>query len=78
MTEGAGRAVKERPMSTTNVTVKQWVELFEAIGLDEERMHRWHAEFEQRYPEGHQGFLEWLGMPAEKIASVRRDSAARG
>ena len=49
------------------MNVERWVELFEAIGLTEEKMHAWHGEFEKRYPEGHQGFLEWLGLPAEPM-----------
>jgi hypothetical protein len=38
-------------------------------------MHKWHAEFERRYPAGHQNFLEWLNLPADKIADIRRRSA---
>lgn len=62
-------------MPETNVTVDQWVELFRAIGLDEPDMHKWHTEFERRYPDGHQGFLEWLQLPAPRIADIRRQSA---
>jgi len=76
---GAGMFMKEvRCMAPTNVTVEQWVELFRTIGLEKEKMHRWHAEFERRYPEGHQGFLEWLQLPPDRIESIRKDSAARG
>jgi hypothetical protein len=63
-------------MSKSNVTVDQWVEMFRFVGLDDEAMHRWHAEFERRHPEGHQGFLEWLGLPKDRIASIRGASAA--
>lgn len=62
-------------MPATNVTVDQWVELFRAIGLEEPDMHKWHVEFEQRYPDGHQGFLEWLRLPAERIEGIRQRSA---
>ena len=62
-------------MPNNNLNVDQWVELFRAIGLTEPDMHKWHAEFEHRYPEGHQGFLEWLRLPAERIANIRRRSA---
>ncbi|MCM2258245.1 MAG: hypothetical protein NDJ94_21635 [Vicinamibacteria bacterium] len=58
-----------------NVSVEQWVEMFRVVGLTDDDMRRWHAEFERRHPAGHQGFLEWLGLPAERIAQVRRDSA---
>ena len=70
---GAGPS---REVEVSSVNVEQWVEMFRAIGLKEEDMHRWHVEFERRHPEGHQGFLEWLGLPAERIARVRKDSAA--
>lgn len=62
-------------MTGKNVTVDQWVEMFRAIGLEEEQMHQWHAEFERRFPDGHQGFLEWLDLPAERIEGIRRKSA---
>jgi hypothetical protein len=58
-----------------SVSVEQWVEMFRAVGLRDEDMHRWHAEFERRHPEGHQGFLEWLGLPAERIERIRREAA---
>jgi hypothetical protein len=59
-----------------SVSVEQWVEMFRAIGLRDEDMHRWHKEFERRHPEGHQGFLEWLQLPAERIERIRRESAS--
>jgi hypothetical protein len=62
-------------MSQASVTVDQWVGLFRAIGVKDADMHKWHVEFERRYPGGHQGFLEWLGLPAERIATIRMDSA---
>ena len=65
-------------MSETNVTVDQWTEMFQTIGLKDEDMHRWHAEFECRHPEGHQSFLEWLRLPAERIADIRRRSGNQG
>jgi len=61
-------------MPETHVNVKQWVEMFRTIGLEEPDMHRWHAEFEKRHPDGHQGFLEWLGLPEDRIAEIRRKS----
>ena len=62
-------------MPQAHVTVDQWTELFRAAGLDDPQMHRWHTEFERRYPDGHQGFLEWLQLPAARIAEIRRKSA---
>ncbi|PLX97488.1 MAG: hypothetical protein C0622_13015 [Desulfuromonas sp.] len=55
----------------TKTKVEQWVERFRAIGLDDETMQRWHRLFEDQDPAGHQSFLEWLELPAERIAEVR-------
>lgn len=53
------------------VTVEEWVERFKAIGLDQAAMEQWHRLFEQENPAGHQSFLEWLGLPADRIAEIR-------
>ena len=51
--------------------VDQWVEMFDAVGLDETGRHKWHQVFEQRHPQAHQRFLEWLGLDAPTIKRVR-------
>ncbi len=56
---------------TNAMGVDAWVSMFREIGLDEERMRKWHKIFESRHPEAHQSFLEWLGLNAEKIAEIR-------
>lgn len=61
-------------MTAGEMNVDRWVELFRAIGLKDGDMHKWHEEFERRYPTGHQSFLEWLGLPAERIDSIREES----
>jgi len=58
-----------------NVTVEEWVARFKAIGLDQAAMEKWHRLFEQENPAGHQSFLEWLGLPADKISAIRTKSA---
>lgn len=63
-------------MSSKNVNVDEWTDLFRRIGLSDDDMIRWHREFESRHPNGHQGFLEWLGLPDERIASIRAESSA--
>jgi hypothetical protein len=63
-------------MATTTFGKEQWVELFREIGLDEPTMQRWHASFEQRWPDAHGGFLEWLGIPQSEIERIRE--ASRG
>ena len=58
-----------------NVTVEEWVKRFRAIGLDDAAMQKWHRLFEAENPQGHQSFLEWLGLPAERIAEIRNKQA---
>jgi len=53
------------------VTVEEWIERFRKTGLDDAAMQRWHSLFEQENPEGHQSFLEWLGLSAARIAAIR-------
>lgn len=60
--------------SQNTVDVEAWCGMFREIGLSEADMKRWHAIFEARHPGGHQRFLEWLGLPPERIERVRRDS----
>jgi hypothetical protein len=55
-----------------HVTVDEWVKRFRSIGLDEAAMRKWHKLFERENPEGHQLFLEWLGLPADKITEIRQ------
>ena len=54
---------------------EQWIEVFRATGLDEKMMNKWHEEFEKRYPDGHEGFLEWLNVPSEEIKSIRQKAS---
>ncbi len=56
------------------VTVEEWVQRFKAIGLDNSAMDKWHRLFERENPAGHQSFLEWLGLPSEKIEEIRSRS----
>ena len=48
-----------------------WVEMFEAIGLDEGQMGAWHVEFERRFPDQHEEFLRWLGIDDAEVAAIR-------
>lgn len=56
------------------MNVDQWVEVFRATGLDEATMHRWHREFERRYPAQHEAFLKWINLSAEDILAIRTQS----
>jgi hypothetical protein len=53
------------------VNVEEWTRRFRAIGLDDAAMEKWHRLFEQENPQGHQSFLEWLGLSADRIAEIR-------
>ena len=56
------------------VGVKEWVSMFREIGLDDDAMKKWHHLFEARNPENHQSFLEWLGVSAPEIETIRKQS----
>ena len=58
-------------MSNEVMNKERWVHLFREIGLDEATMTRWHKEFEARYPDGHQSFLEWLNIEESEIHRIR-------
>jgi len=59
----------------SKMSKEQWVALFEELGLNEKAMRRWHHLFENRHPEAHQGFLEWLGLGATEIGQIRQAAA---
>ena len=61
-------------MTATSFGKQSWVDMFRQIGLDDAAMHRWHELFEERFPESHQSFLEWLGEPASEVDRIRRAS----
>lgn len=54
-----------------NVSKEEWVAMFRRIGLTDDDMDKWHREFEQRHPDGHEGFLAWLGLSSDEIADIR-------
>ena len=56
-----------------HVTKDEWVEMYVEIGLDAPKRMRWHRLFETRHPDGHQAFLEWLGIPPKEIAEIRAE-----
>lgn len=48
--------------------------MFKSAGLEVEMLDRFHKLFEQNIPDVHQLFLEYLGIPAEEIEQIRKDS----
>ncbi len=56
---------------------EKWMELFQAVGMDDDGMGRWHQEFEIRYPDGHQAFLRWLQLPEHEISQIRQKFSSK-
>lgn len=54
------------------ITKEKWVSIMKSSGFSSEQMQRWHAEFEHSAPQEHQEFLEFLHIPSEEIASIRK------
>ena len=54
------------------ITVKLWVEMLEAAGMDQKAKKRWHAEFERRAPDAHNEFLLSLGIASDEVIKIRR------
>jgi DNA-binding transcriptional MerR regulator len=54
------------------ITKEKWVSIMKGCGFSDEQMHRWHAEFERSAPREHQEFLEFLHIPSEEIATIRK------
>ncbi len=56
---------------TTMVNKQRWIEIMTAAGFSDQAMHNWHRTFEKMEPQGHQEFLESLGIDAAEIAKIR-------
>ena len=54
-----------------HVSKEEWVAMYRDIGLGSSKRKQWHKLFESRHPDGHQGFLEWLGIPKKEIDEIR-------
>ena len=66
----------KKALNKTKVMNKEiWVGLLREAGLDDEAMHRWHIVFERQAPEGHQDFLESLGIGEDEIIKIRKWSS---
>ncbi len=64
-------------LTPATMTKAAWVDMFRAIGLNEAQMRQWHTLFEQRHPQQHQAFLEWLQIQPAEIAQIRAFSQAQ-
>jgi hypothetical protein len=61
-----------------HISKAEWVAMYEAVGLDQEKRMRWHKLFEARYPIAHQGFLEWLRHSAKRDRRYSRTMSMIG
>jgi hypothetical protein len=50
--------------------------MFRAIGLSDDEMRRWHANFERTMPEAHADFLHSLGLGPGEVRRIRDWSVA--
>ncbi len=57
-----------------NINKAEWVAMFREIGLSDEAMKKWHHLFETRHPEGHESFLNWIGISSDEINMIRSNS----
>ncbi len=57
-----------------HVNVDEWIAMFQEVGLNQAKRLQWHKLFETRHPDGHQSFLEWLGLPPKEIDRIRAAS----
>ena len=56
------------------ITKDQFVALLNDAGVTDPQKQRLHALFEQRHPDAHQSFLEFLGLPAAAVQEIRARS----
>ena len=57
-----------------NISKEDWIAMFREVGLSDEAMEKWHHLFETRHPEGHDSFLNWLGIASDEINEIRAHS----
>ena len=58
----------------SSITKDQFVAVLNEAGITEEQKRKLHAAFEQRHPQAHQVFLEWLGLSGEAVRQIREHS----
>ena len=59
------------------LTREKWTLLLRTSGMTEADMLQWHVEFERLFPDGHQLFLESLGIAPDEIDAIRTFSQTR-
>ncbi len=59
------------------VSREQWVKFLRTAGLDDKGLYKLHVTFETSSPEGHQDFLESIGLSEKEIKQIR-DASKEG
>lgn len=49
----------------------QWIAFMESAGMSDQDKDIWHTLFEEQNPDGHQDFLEYLGMDPGEVRDIR-------
>lgn len=49
----------------------QWIAFMESAGMSDHDKDMWHTLFEEQNPDGHQDFLEYLGIDPAEIRDIR-------
>lgn len=57
-----------------SVDVDQWVKMLAEAGVDATGRQRWHRAFERDAPQAHEEFLISLGLDANEVAAIRKQS----
>jgi hypothetical protein len=57
------------------ITKDQFVSILNDAGITEAQKHKLHGLFEARHPQGHEAFLQWLGLPPEEVRVIREKSS---
>ncbi|MCW8878327.1 MAG: MerR family transcriptional regulator [Kangiellaceae bacterium] len=60
-----------KKLKSSQMTKEKWTEIMRSSGMNDEDMHNWHIQFERAQPEGHQDFLEPLGIVPNEIKRIR-------
>jgi DNA-binding transcriptional MerR regulator len=58
----------------TMVSKERWVEIMRTAGLNDDDMLNWHRQFEKMEPEGHEEFLQSLGIDQGEVSKIREMS----
>jgi hypothetical protein len=68
------RTTETKGTNMKAITEDQFVSILNDAGITDVQKHKLHGLFEARHPQGHEAFLQWLGVPADEIRAIRKKS----